>query len=177
MPKLRSDRSRRQRWINWWVLWRIPVLLSVLMAGWWFAYRPFAESRAGWTAVSRSFDICGTRGRGFACVSDGDTLTLGYGPSARRIRLTGFDAPEIEGACAAETARAHEAERALQGWLNSGGFEWDGGADPPYDRYGRELRRVRRVLPGGGQEMLADFMIDAGLAEGPGPWEGRSWCG
>lgn len=168
--------SRRQRWINWWVLWRIPMMLLVIMLAWWFLYRPYAASQAEWVPVSQRFDICGTPGRGFACISDGDTVTLGFGSSARRIRLTGFDAPEIDGACPTEAAAALRAQQELQAWLNRGGFEWDGGTDPPRDRYGRELRSVRRTFPNGSHQTLAEHMIDAKLAEGPGPWERRDWC-
>lgn len=177
MLQRRRRNSRRQRWLTWWVLWRIPVLLLVIMLAWWFLYRPWAASQAEWTKVEYSFDICGTPGRGFACVSDGDTVTLGYGSTARRIRLTGFDAPEIDGQCPAESAAALRAQAGLRGWLNVGAFEWDGGADPPRDRYGRELRSARRTLSGGSHQLLSRHMIDADLAEGPGPWERQNWCG
>lgn len=176
MLKRRSNSSRRKRWISWWVLWRVPVLLLIIMMAWWFLYRPYAASLAEWTNVQHSFDVCGTRGRGFACVSDGDTVTLGYGSGARRIRLTGFDAPEIDGECPRESAEALRAQGALREWLNNGAFEWDGGADPPRDRYGRELRSVRRALPDGSHQSLADHMIGLKLAEGPGPWQRRRWC-
>ena len=176
MLKRRSRRSRRQRWLGWWVIWRIPVLLIVVMLAWWFIYRPIAASMADWAEVQYDFDVCGERGRGFACVSDGDTVTLGYGSSARRIRLTGFNAPEIEGQCPAESAAALRAQAELRAWLNRGAFEWDGGSEPPRDRYGRELRSVRRTAPEGSSETLAEHMIDADLAEGPGPWQYQNWC-
>lgn len=176
MLKRRTSGSRRQRWLNWWIVWRIPVLLMVLMLAWWFIYRPIAANMAEWNSVEYEFGICGERGRSFACVSDGDTVTLGFGSAARRIRLTGFDAPEIEGRCEAESAKALAAQAALRAWLNRGPFEWDGEAEPPRDRYGRELRSVRRTLPDGSRETLADHMISRRLAEGPGPWERRDWC-
>ena len=103
-------------------------------------------------------------------------MTLGYGSSARRIRLTGFNAPEIEGQCPAESAAALRAQAELRAWLNRGAFEWDGGSEPPRDRYGRELRSVRRTAPDGSSETLAEHMIDADLAEGPGPWHYQNWC-
>lgn len=172
----RPRRAAASRWLAWWTLWRIPTLLLVLMLAWWFAFRPWAASRAEWTPATQGFDLCGERGRGHACVTDGDTVMLGYGEGARRIRLTGFDAPEMAGACPAERAAALRARQELQLWLNRGAFEWDGGADPPRDRYGRELRSARRTLPDGSHQLLADHMIDAKLAEGPGPWERRDWC-
>jgi endonuclease YncB( thermonuclease family) len=176
MFKRRSRRSRKRRWLGWWVMWRIPVLLILVMLAWWFIYRPIAANMGDWVEAEHGFDTCGESGRGFACVSDGDTVTLGYGNSTRRIRLTGFDAPEIEGKCPAESAAAVRAQTALREWLNRGAFEWDGGNAPPHDRYGRELRSVRRTLPDGGRETLAQFMIDADLASGPGPWEWQDWC-
>ena len=172
----RSRRSRKQRWLGWWGIWRVPVLLILVMLAWWFVYRPIAASMADWGEVQYDFDICGERGRGYACVSDGDTITLGYGSNARRIRLTGFDAPEIDGQCPAESAEALRAQAALREWLNRAPFEWDGGPEPPRDRYGRELRSVRRLAPDGSSQTLAGHMIESDLAEGPGPWERQDWC-
>lgn len=129
--------------------------------------RPAAE----WTRVDTRFELCAT-GPGSACVIDGDTLRYGHLRNDRRIRLKGFDAPEMNGACPAEKVRAEEAKRALWAWLARGPFEWDGGADPPRDRYGRELRTVRRD-----DELLADHMVGLGLAEGGGWLTGRiDWC-
>lgn len=173
----RHSPQRRQRWINWWVLWRIPVLMLALMLAWWFVYRPFAETRGEWIEITQRFSICPRGGMASACTIDGDTVTIGRGSGARRIRLTGFDAPEIDGACATEKAKAREAEQALHRWLNAGPFEWSGGTSPPRDRYGRELRSARRERPDGTREKLADVMIGAGLAEGPAPWQRRDWCG
>lgn len=127
--------------------------------------------------VMAQFDQCGTRGRGTHCTSDGDTVTIGYGADARRIRLTGFDAPEIEGACKMEIAKAHQAEDALRSWLNEGSFQWDGGAQPPRDKYGRELRYAWRTQADGTVDYLARHMIDAGLASGDGWGEQADWCG
>ncbi len=117
--------------------------------------------------VSLSFRLCGEAGRG-PCVIDGDTLAIGQ----RRIRLTGYDAPELNGACAAEVAKAQEARTALRDWLAKGDFTWTGGEEPPRDQYGRELREARR-----GADALADAMVEAGLAEGSGWGVGeREWC-
>ena len=68
------------------------------------------------------------------------------------------------------------AQRALRDWLNQGQFEWDGGTSPPRDQYGRELRVARRIGKSGESEDLADYMINAKLAEGDGLWEQRDWC-
>lgn len=97
---------------------------------------------------------------------DGDTLAIG----SRRIRLTGYDAPEIEGACDAERRLAQVAREELAAWLNLGTFELYGGAEPPRDDYGRELRAARR----GGEE-LADTMVERELARRSRL--DRGWCG
>ena len=116
--------------------------------------------------VTDRFALCG-EGRASACVIDGDTLAIGQ----RRVRLTGFDAPEMDGACEAERAKAREARTALHAWLAQGPFTWTGGSEPPRDRWGRELRAASR-----GAETLAEHMIAAGLAEGDGWGESREWC-
>ena len=122
--------------------------------------------------MEQRFTLCGEKGSA-ACVIDGDTLAIGK----RRIRLSGYDAPEIDGACEAEKAKAREARAALQTWLNAGQFLLDGGEEPPRDQYGRELRGARRVAPDGGEEWLAEHMVAQGLAE-DGGWGASAidWC-
>lgn len=146
------------------------------MLAWWFIVRPIAQEQ-GWVRVDASFALCGEGPRARGCVIDGDTVVLGSGSAQRRIRLTGFDAPELDGACDAESALAEAAKLRLHQWLGEGTFEWNGADDPPRDQYGRELRSVRRVVRGGEREYLADVMIASGLASerswGEGP---RDWC-
>ncbi len=147
------------------------------MAGWWFGVRPVMEEQ-GWIQVDREFGICGARGGGSqGCVVDGDTVIIGFGDDRRRIRLTGFDAPELEGACPAESEAAVLARDALHAWLREGPFEWNGADEPPYDQYGRELRAVRRVAQDGSREYLAEVMIERGLAAESG-WgsQPKDWC-
>lgn len=117
-----------------------------------------------WDPVERQFTICG-QGSSAACVVDGDTLRIGQ----RRIRLVGYDAPELQGECDAESHLARVAQEELAAWLNLGPFEMDGGAEPPRDQYGRELRSVRR-----GGEALADTMLERGLARRSRL--DRGWC-
>lgn len=145
---------------GWWVL-----LLALLAAS--LLFRDRINPPAPLSTVGTTFGLCGERG-GAACVIDGDTVAIGK----RRVRLTGYDAPELDGACEAERAKAHAARAQLHAWLAKGRFEWTGGSEPPYDRYGRELREARR-----GDELLADHMIEAGLAEGSG-WGAQAvdWC-
>ncbi|BDI60057.1 hypothetical protein MACH05_06170 [Qipengyuania nanhaisediminis] len=155
------------------------MLLLIVMALWWFLLRP-AQSDADWVSVTEPFAICGEAGpRAAGCVVDGDTVVLGFGREQRRIRLTGFDAPEIDGACTAERRRAAEARRALHRWLAQGPFEWSGGVQPPRDRYGRELRAARRDGGSPGDtDLLAHSMIAQGLAVADGRGEPEpQWCG
>ncbi|MEL7446155.1 MAG: hypothetical protein AAGK02_10110 [Pseudomonadota bacterium] len=171
-------RSRRSPLLNWWMLWRVPVLLLIVMAGWWFLFRPLADGR-GWIEISRDFSICGESSDvpSQGCVIDGDTLAIGFGANARRIRLTGFDAPELDGACNAEREAAVRSRQALHDWLANGRFEWNGSDQPPYDQYGRELREVRRIDGDGSTRYLAEDMIAQGLAAESG-WnaEPKDWC-
>lgn len=143
------------------------MVVLVLVLGAWLLLRDVLQPPPPVSAVDMRFGICGERG-GAACVIDGDTLAIGQ----RRVRLTGYDAPELEGACEAERAKARAAREELHAWLAKGRFSWTGGTAPPRDQYGRELREARR-----GDALLADHMIAAGLAEGSG-WGAQSidWC-
>lgn len=166
---------------DWWMLWRVPILALVVMLAWWFVFRPVAQEQ-GWVRVEASFALCGAprdpdEPRAHGCVIDGDTLALGSGSTQRRIRLTGFDAPELDGPCEAERELAEAARVRLHEWLARGEFEWNGAEDPPRDRYGRELRSARRSDLGGSREYLAETMIASGLAA-PREWGQvpRDWC-
>jgi len=170
--------------LTWWMVWRVPVLLGIVMAAWWFGVRPVMEER-GWVTIEAQFALCGEEIQGaVGCVIDGDTLVLfetlavPENPrGSRRVRLTGFDAPELDGACKAERDLARKATAALHDWLGRGAFEWNGADDPPRDRYGRELRRGRRVRADGSREELAEVMIARGLAARNG-WNSPriDWC-
>ncbi|QFT76652.1 thermonuclease family protein [Erythrobacter sp. THAF29] len=163
--------------LSWWTLWRVPALLAIVSAAWWFLYRPYAEEQ-GWVRVTDTFALCGERWTGAdGCVVDGDTLVVGNGSARRRVRLVGFDAPELNGACDAEREQAKRARSALHEWLSRGPFEWNGEADPPRDQYGRELRKVRRNIGKGRHEYLAEVMIERGLA-GESGWGTTpvDWC-
>ena len=154
---LRLDRSG----VKWLIV--LAVMLAV-----WLAIEDYIHPPEPVSVVEMRFGLCGDGGSHAACVIDGDTLAIG----PRRVRLTGYDAPELGGTCEAERSKAREARTALHTWLAKGRFNWTGGANPPRDQYGRELREARR-----GDEALADAMVEAGLAEGSG-WgaEARDWC-
>ncbi len=163
--------------MTWWVLWRMPALVAILTGLWWYGVRPIAHEQ-GWVRVDDRFVVCGAGGGSAqGCVVDGDTVIMGFGPERRRIRLTGFDAPEMDGACPAEREVAATARTALAQWLAKGAFEWNGADDPPRDQYGRELREVRRRDRDKSAEYLAATMIGRGLASASG-WgaDAVEWC-
>lgn len=131
--------------------------------------------------IALSFPLCSAPGFAPNCVVDGDTIRIGN----RRIRLTGYDAPEMQGQCPAESEAARQAQAELARWLALGPFQLDGGSEPPRDRYGRELRAARRLSASGDMQLLADHMIAANLTEGDywgAGWSNdwgigrRSWC-
>jgi len=110
--------------------------------------------------ISERFSRCGP-GRSHACVIDGDTFKLGQ----RKIRIIGIDAPETHPANCPEEARLGEQATAkLQDLLNQGSFELVAPIYGKQDRYGRDLRSVRRTLPDGGTQSVADDMRASGLA-------------
>lgn len=135
-----------------------------MLAGAWVLVQHFGWGQGEWDRMERTFSLCG-KDHSEACVIDGDTLAIGK----RRVRLTGFDAPELDGECETERLLARQARDELAAWLNTGPFELDGGAEPPRDRYGRELRAARR-----GGEDLADTMLERGLARSGA--QDRDWC-
>ncbi|MCL4673144.1 MAG: hypothetical protein KJZ64_09460 [Sphingomonadaceae bacterium] len=155
----RRRRAARWRGVRWWLLLGVLVAGALVLGRWQGMGGDWQMQEPG------RFALCG-EGRAARCVVDGDTVMLGQ----RRVRLTGYDAPEFDGACEAERLLARRARLALRDWLNRGPFALDGGADPPRDRYGRELRAARRT-DAAGQEWLADTMVEAGLARSTG-WGG-----
>ena len=117
------------------------------------------------TLAAAAFTLCTATPRD-TCVVDGDTFWL----HGEKIRIADINAPETHGAaCPAERTLGDRSTRRLVQLLNAGAFdlEVDGRAQ---DRYGRQLRVVRR----GGRSLGAQ-LVDEGLAE---PWRGRrsDWC-
>jgi micrococcal nuclease len=105
-------------------------------------------------------------------VVDGDTLRLWCdGALIERVRLTGFDAPELYSPqCFAETLAAHQAKWALR---------WQIGLATDLrilregeDRYGRPL-----VALSEGNAPVADAMIAAGHGRPYGGGQRDGWCG
>lgn len=157
----------------------LPSLRNLMLLGlflliaWYFSrWQGPSWIQGEFEMVSARFTLCSER-YSQHCVVDGDTILI----AKRKIRLSGYDAPELEGACAQESQLARKAGRALRDWLNQGPFVMSGGDDPNFDKYGRELRETHRRGGNGARRYLADHMIHAGLAEGSG-WGAirREWC-
>lgn len=109
---------------------------------------------------SQQFTRCGL-GRGYACVIDGDTFKLGQ----RSVRIIGIDAPETHPARCPEEARLGDLATAkLQDLLNQGPFEMVAPIYGTQDKYGRDLRVIRRKLPDGSYDDIASDMRESGLA-------------
>src|SRR3990170_9166418 len=96
-----------------------PFILGGIALSIWPAMDPALIEPVGLLAtdperVDEQFTRCG-RGRGHACVIDGDTIKLGQ----RKIRIIGIDATEVTAPqCPAEAVKAEAATAKLQELLN-----------------------------------------------------------
>lgn len=156
--------ERRGRRSPWLFAARPFVLTAILLAAWAGAdpmlVDPPAFLSSGPERISERFSRCG-HGRSHACVVDGDTFRLGK----RRVRIIGIDAPETRGAQCPDEARLGErATERLRELLNQGPFEMIAPVYGRRDRYGRDLRVIRRTLPDGSTQSIADEMRESGLA-------------
>ena len=166
-PTARQAHRRKARWR--WLATLGGLLLAIAAA---MLVTRLPETGGSWERIETRFSLCSDRSS-HACVVDGDTIIFGNGAAARKIRLTGFNAPELAGECPAESALAIQSRDALLVWLNAGAFALDGAEEPPRDQYGRELRAAKR-----GEEWLAETMIARGLAQESGWGFTRGgWCG
>jgi len=141
-----------------------PFALFAILAGIWVGMDPALVEPPGFLTtepeqVAESFTRCGP-GRGHACVIDGDTFKLGE----RKVRIIGIDAPEAAAQCPEEALQAEAATSGLQALLNQGPFEMVAPLYGRTDRYGRDLRLVRRTLPDGSSQSIAAEMRESGLA-------------
>lgn len=135
------------------------------------AFEPPAFLQTTPEQVKGTFTRCGP-GRGTYCVIDGDTFKLG----ARKVRVVGIDTAEIDAQCPAEAEQAEKSTVALQGWLNRGAFQMSARMDEPTDRYGRDLRIVKRIGADGKEDRLADYMqAEGGARSYLGGYRG-GWC-
>ena len=147
------------------IFWLRPVMLAAALIVLWPALDPalIEPPRFLQTApepISATFTRCGP-GRSWACVIDGDTFKLGD----RQIRVIGIDTPETHPPRCAEEARLGElATVKLQQLLNERPFEMVGRIDGTKDRYGRDLRVIRRLRADGSHQNMAEEMRKSGLA-------------
>ena len=152
-----------------------PFLLGGILLSVWPAMDPALVEPPGFLAmtpepVDATFTRCG-RGRGKACVVDGDTFKLGQ----RKIRIIGIDAPEVAARCPEEARLAEAATAKLMTLLNQGPFEMVGRIDDSRDRYGRDLRTVQRRRPDGSIQSIAAEMRASGLAHRYAGFK-TAWC-
>ena len=121
--------------------------------------------------VDAQFTRCG-RGRGHACVVDGDTFKLGD----RKVRIIGIDTPEVQGRCDQERVMAEAATAELQRLLNQGPFDMVGRIDGMRDRYGRDLRAIERQRPDGSIQSIGEEMRGGGFARRYLGGFRNGWC-
>ncbi|WP_169053611.1 thermonuclease family protein [Alteraurantiacibacter aquimixticola] len=168
-------RRRRQRWLR---PLRYLVPLALILIAWQAWNDPATRVAIGLPMeageeVSAPFPLCDAPGYSRNCVVDGDTLRIGN----RRIRIEGIDAPEREGRCAAETAKARISTQALADWLNEGPFFMLPMNSVPRDQYGRELQTLWREDADGNREDLARTLMQKGHAERYSSSARPDWCG
>lgn len=169
-------RRRDQSWTQafretrpWLLLIALLTLLAIYNTAGFYRLPGFLESEP--EVVSGQFTRCGS-GRGVFCVIDGDTIKL----EDRKVRVVGIDTPEVDSHCAGEAALAEAATARMQQWVNAGAFEMVGRVDEPTDRYGRDLRSLRRQKPDGAYEDVADVMRAEGLARSYSGGFRDGWC-
>lgn len=146
----------------------VTICVIISMPG---AYEPPGFLQSEPEQIAGTFTRCG-RGRGYFCVIDGDTFRIGE----RTVRVVGIDTAEVDALCPAEAEQAELSTRALQYWLNRGAFTMTARLDEPSDRYGRELRIIKRMTPDNRTDRLSDWMQSNGGARSYlGGWRG-GWC-
>lgn len=121
-----------------------------------------APASAAASANTISMPICGSAKR-VNCIVDGDTIWV----NREKIRLEGFNAPEMNGSCERERRMAIQARDELRRALDGRAFTIERSGT---DRYGRTLATVR--VDG---EDVGYHLIRRGLAH---EWRGRkeAWC-
>lgn len=176
-PPPRGPRGpRRKTWRQAFAEMRPFLLLiglgtTIVVVGDGAAFEPPAFLQTKPEKVQGDFTRCGP-GRGAFCVIDGDTFKLG----TRNVRVVGIDTAEIRARCPAEVVQAEVSTAALQRWLNRGPFQMTARIDDPEDKYGRDLRIVKRIGADGKEDRLADFMRTEGGARSYLDGYRGGWC-
>lgn len=152
-PVTAKSRKRRSRWLNWGAAVALVVVGASLDPA---IIPPWGPLAAPPEQVGATFTRCGQGRPSTACVVDGDTLRLG----TRSVRITGIDAPEIAKAkCPAERALGERSAQRLLQLVNGGEFEMVAHRFNMVDRFGRDLRVLRR-----GNASIGGTLRDEGLA-------------
>lgn len=155
-----------------------PFVLAAILAGLWIGHDPALVEVPEFLStepeqVGAHFARCAPgRAPASACVIDGDTFRLGE----RRIRIIGIDTAETDARCPEEARLAEAATTELQRLLNLGPFEMVARRDEPTDKYGRELRSLRRKGPDGTPVSIAAQMRDGGFARRYLGGLRQGWC-
>lgn len=125
--------------------------------------RSTSEGSVEPTAYRMPMPLCGKAKR-FNCVVDGDTVWVG----GEKIRLEGFNTPELRGACERESRLARAATSRLASLLNGGEFALVRSGQK--DRYNRTLATIK--IDG---KDVGDILIAERLAH---RWQGykEDWC-
>ena len=172
---LKFHTRKHRKKARWWNRWSVTISALVLAASAWVLSKYEVVDLVGsgdWKVVHGKFTLCG-RGRAANCVIDGDTVML----ANKKVRLRDYNAPELNGECAKESELARQSRSTLLEWLNRADLLMDGGDDPPYDQYGRELRTAKRPVQDRGDDYLSDHMIKLRLGQATG-WDAPrgGWC-
>jgi micrococcal nuclease len=145
----------------------IPLVFAVIWMlpdSWFSKPAPIALYAAAGDAEQARFGYC-DMGGGSNCVIDGDTFRY----QGQKIRIADIDTPETHPPrCAYEAQLGSAATARLHGLLNAGPFALEQ-IDRDTDRYGRQLRIVKR-----GGTSIGAVLVNEGLArwyaDGRQPW-------
>ena len=140
----------------------LSLFLAIFFSG---KLQSTAATRITSEPESASFGLCSGPVRR-NCVVDGDTFWY----AGRKIRIADINTPEIsEPGCANEARLGQRARTRLHELLNQGSFTL-APISRDQDKYGRDLRIVKR-----GGKSLGDVLVTEGLAD---RWHGyrRDWC-
>lgn len=162
------------------LLGAITIGLCLGIGGNWIFHNQ-SQAKAIWTNASRQiadieivramstqrYGLCNEAVIAQNCVIDGDTFYHGW----QKVRIADIDAPETHPSrCAYEERLGRRATKRLAELLSAAPIELISLADRDVDKFGRELRIVRRD-----GRSIGTMLVRDGLAR---PWRGRRqpWC-